>query len=47
MPCLLVFQSPHVTATKEEKANVFISMASASCVNIFSEDTVSSLVGKQ
>ena len=32
---------------KENMANIFISMASASCVNIFSEDTVSSLVGKQ
>ena len=47
MPCLLLLQFLHVTATKEEKAIIFKSMASASCVNIFSGAADSSLVGKQ
>ena len=44
MPCLLVLQCIRVTAAKGEKANIFVSMASVSCVNIFSEATDSSLV---
>ena len=44
MPRLLVLQCLRVTATKGDKANIFVSMASVSCVNIFSEATDSSLV---
>ena len=51
MPCLLRLQSQcHRNQRgegKEDMANIFISMASASCVNIFSEAADSSLVGEQ